>query len=125
MECPYCKKEMRAGAISAPRSQLVWCPNGEDGKPLSADWEGRVPLTRTPIFSFDESYVPAFYCPDCRRIILDVPEIKSRMDAVKRKWNSFTETVRKKREELETEHIEKKRERRAAERRRKDPWEID
>lgn len=125
MECPYCKGEMRQGALSAPGSQMGWCPNGEDGKPLSSDWEGRVPLTKAPIFKFDDYYVPAFYCPACRRIILDVPEIESRTAALRRKWNGFTEKAARKRAALEAERAEKTRERRSAERRKKDPWEVD
>ena len=73
MKCPYCGREMEAGSIQAD-NRLSWTPEGESpwGKTRWAKSPGSVELA--PYYLLAPAEVEAFYCPDCRKIVIDVPE---------------------------------------------------
>jgi len=107
---------MRKGGID---SQNGICWVAEQVVPGEAD---RVRLSP---YSLLISTVEAWYCPDCRKVIIDAPELESPVDIVQRKWKAFADEQAKKRAEQQAERAGKKHEQRAAERRKKDPWEVD
>jgi len=131
MECPFCHKEMQEGRIPSTGEQLRWCPVDESGSfdSYSYNVEKDVPLGRMPITQLSTFLTLSWYCADCRMVITPVPEIESRMDELKRKWNGFTEKLNEKRASAAAQREEtlreKQREKRSEERRRKDPWDID
>ena len=107
---------MRRGSIRS-QNGIYW-----EAEQAAQEEDDRVRLSPYSMLVFEAA---AWYCPECRQIILPVPEIETIRDSIARKWNGFTESLREKREALETERAAKKREKRADERRRKDPWEVD
>ena len=74
MLCPYCNKEMKLGEI-VPK----W---GVGHHPIVAphlyiDDEQQIPLTTghlTPLSLCVGNKFQCYYCLDCRKIILDIPE---------------------------------------------------
>lgn len=119
MECPYCKKEMKQGIIPRVRDRLIW--QGEyNRETFSLE---TVALQKYGLATVEDA--PAHYCPDCRVVIVPVPEFEKPEDMIRRKWNSFTEKMNARREASETRREEEKREKRNEKRRKKDPWEID
>ncbi|HBC31945.1 MAG TPA: hypothetical protein DC024_11980 [Clostridiales bacterium] len=75
MECPYCNKKMQLGAIEAD-NLLSWTPEGENkgrmGRIFRSDRSpNSVILAELNVFS--GSTVKAYYCIDCKKIIIDVP----------------------------------------------------
>lgn len=123
MECPYCHKEMREGALPITGEQLRWCPRMENGYIDLARPENCVPLSKPVLLRFEESETPSWYCENCRTVITPVPKIEDPMDKLKRKWNNFTEKLGEKRAAAEEKREERQREKRKEERRTKDPWE--
>lgn len=106
MECPFCKQEMKAGQIPADRAPLTWRGGGEE-----------IRLTRRPVLG--EECADAYYCPDCKQILLPVPQIERFSDRVKKTVDKLTAGVKKEWEDREAARQEKQTERR----RGKDPWE--
>lgn len=69
MNCPYCGKEAVKGYIDS-RDEIVW---------KKGDWRG---IFMDDVFYYDTvplaeyswlraSAVEAFYCPDCKKIVID------------------------------------------------------
>lgn len=114
MNCPFCGKEMQEGAIPAMRSPLIW-----RGKNLSGE---DVYLTNTPILFSQEA--AAFYCPDCRQIILPVPELESFSDKMEQKLDAVTEKISSVAQEFKEQRDEKRKEKETKKRKGKDPWEL-
>lgn len=72
-ECPYCHNPMKAGVIHQDRYALKWIPEEKDkGGVLSPLTKG-VKLTSL----MTQSYVEADFCPECKKIIIDVIEFKN------------------------------------------------
>ncbi|MBQ7492721.1 MAG: hypothetical protein IJT76_09105 [Clostridia bacterium] len=65
MNCPYCKKEMRPGWIQS-RDALGWSEK-KRAVPALAGLLAEVELL---------SATKAFYCPDCRKIVIDRDDMK-------------------------------------------------
>lgn len=113
MDCPFCGKEMRAGKIPS-RDHLKWYDSagGEDA------WTDGVRLSE----SFQEAQ--AFFCPDCRRIVMPVPEVEDFLDKIQRKIDVFSEKMEARQKEREAQRtqakIQKEREKFGS----KDPWEL-
>lgn len=105
MECPFCRKEMQEGYIPADRSALTWHGGGRE-----------VRLTYTPIL---EEKAEAFYCPDCRQIILPVPELETFSQRVKKAVGKLTAGAEKRKSDWD----EAQRKKEADRRKGKDPWE--
>ena len=114
MDCPYCKKEMRAGSISG-RDTLKWYPQGDL---LFSDQA--IILARGYL---DTPVAQAHYCPDCRMIIMPVPEIENHWKTIKDKWKRLTDDLEQKREEYTQQRQKAEAERKRIRRRKKDPWE--
>lgn len=121
MDCPYCGKEMREGGIPARQDAVKWL----SGDRKDAEWEAereRVLLSEVPYVTGKEAR--AFYCPDCRVVIVPVPEVKTASDKLKQKWDAFTEKVEAVHEEKEAQRAEAKEKREKRKKRGKDPWEL-
>ncbi len=73
MKCPYCGCEMQNGIIQAD-NLLSWIPDGESslGKTRWAKSPRSVVLA--PYYFLQPAEVEAFYCSDCRKIVIDVPD---------------------------------------------------
>jgi len=71
MICPYCNKEMKPGSIDV-YDTLSWSPEGESrpGTTKYSIADGGIKLAKYHLL-FAASKA-AFYCPDCKKIILDV-----------------------------------------------------
>jgi len=121
MECPYCKAEMKRGVI--PMDGYVRWVEGESYDPFDTVGHETVRLCASELLT--TSCAEAWYCAPCRVVIVPVKEFEGRMDAVKRKWNAFTDKMRDRRAASAAEREAAQRERRRAERGKKDPWEVD
>lgn len=115
MDCPFCGKEMKEGKIPS-RDHLRWVDSAEEGV-----WGGGIRLSGT----FQEAQ--AFFCPDCRRIVMPVPEIESVWDKMQRKIGDATEKLGVVREQLEERHAQAEQTKKQKEKEKKgkkDPWEL-
>jgi len=120
MECPYCKKEMRAGVIPGYRGRVEWIEDDLD------PWFGAERGLRLsePRFMTAER-AEAHYCPDCRIVLVPVRDYEEPLAKADRKLKDFTDKLERRRKEYEAQRAEEKQEKRRAERRKKDPWEVD
>ena len=110
MDCPFCGKEMKEGIIP---SGFKWVEDGQDA------WDG-IPLTVGLLGSAPKS----FYCPDCRQIVLPVPEKAGFLEAVQEKLDAAggkNEAVQKEWEARRTQAKDEKRKKNFGQ---KDPWEL-
>ncbi len=111
MDCPFCGKEMKEGTIP---SGAKWVEDGLDA------WEG-IPLT-VGIFGTTPK---SFYCPDCRRIVLPVPEKEEGvLDKMKQRLGEASEKLGAAREQWEAHRAQEKEEKRKKNFGTKDPWEL-
>ena len=72
MTCPWCGKEMEAGYLMGNRG-VWWAPGRPDAW---AKWVS--PATAEGAWQVDTegeffTYQTAWYCPDCRKLVADVP----------------------------------------------------
>ena len=111
MDCPFCGKEMKEGTIP---SGSRWIP--DDG--LDAGEE--VPLAVGLLGTVPKS----FYCPDCRQIILPVPEKAGFWEAVQQKIDAASEKLNAARGQWEARCGEERERRQKKEFGSKDPWEL-
>lgn len=117
MECPYCKKEMTHGLIQS-RDILTWTEGNEIGA-VRAD---AIQLSQPALLI---SAADAYYCADCRMVIVPVPEeIVSPLDRMGKKWKEMTARRQEVREERAAQRSEEKKEQEKEKRRKKDPWEM-
>lgn len=117
-KCPYCGKEMEAGTIPPVQYGVQWMKTYET--PTFEEPE-RVMLSSGSILN--PVTAKGYYCADCRKVIVDVPDWESPLDKLDKKWSAWAE---KRKEERETRAArrEEEREERAREKRRdNDPWE--
>lgn len=75
MNCPYCNKEMKPGTIQAD-NLLSWTPDGESQKGATRWSKSPNSITLAKYFFLTPAIVQAFYCTDCKKIVLDVNNIK-------------------------------------------------
>lgn len=66
MECPYCGEPMECGTISRDRYMTHWVA-GERGK-------GRLFRRRIPLLRMSMLDTEGFFCPKCKKVIIDVSE---------------------------------------------------
>ena len=102
MDCPFCGKEMKAGGIPSGRSAVYWQENSEE---IDAPRE-KVILSKNPVWGIEEA--EAFYCPDCRRIIVPVPEIETTGQKLKKKLDQVRSEIEKTRESWQQQKAEQK-----------------
>ena len=114
MICPFCGKEMREGFIPAGSSGLVW----RSGELLESD----VYLSRIPVLRGQSA--TAYYCPDCRQVIVPVPELEEFEDTVKRKLGAVMENFVVAKDGFMEQREEKQRQKEKEKRKGKDPWEL-
>ena len=109
MECPFCGKEMKEGLIPSS-DRLVW----RDKQ-----------LTDTVLLSgyFDEQ-AKAFLCPDCRQIVIPVPEIEGMWDKVQRKMDEASEKLGAVQAKWKEQREETKKQKKKEKFGQKDPWEL-
>jgi hypothetical protein len=71
MKCPYCDDEMKSGSIDV-YDTLSWSPKGEArrGSTKSGIALNGIVLARYHLIC--SSSKEAFFCPSCRKIIIDV-----------------------------------------------------
>lgn len=70
MICPYCNKEMKLGEIISHYQPIV-------SPQLYIDEDTEIPLTTShlsPLSILVGNVLKCYYCLDCRKIILDIPE---------------------------------------------------
>ena len=118
MECPFCGKEMRPGVIPPGQYGVRWISR-DNGSSMEVD---EVPLTRSHVLWYEDA--KAFYCPDCRQVIVPVPEKGETFgDKEDRKMDELYHKVDRFRKDRELRQSEKKEEKKWNKRREKDPWE--
>ena len=100
---------MRKGRLSGGRDHVCWKDAGPDAE--------LVRLTR-----FGEE-TQAFYCPECRKVTLDVPEIKPWTDLLAEPVDDVIDAVSTVYEEGKNLLEKGKEEREEKKKREKDPWE--
>ena len=124
-KCPDCGNEMRAGTIPLGRDALIWA----SGSPGDSDRE-RVLVGKASFW--EEEPVRAFYCPDCKVVVLSAPEAKALPDYLKKLkdgWNTAGEKLSAVWNSRGTRRKEAKKENRMEKRQKnikkgKDPWEL-
>ena len=123
MECPYCNKEMRAGYIWTGSKGASWWDNENNAENF---WgmPNRVPLFKGG-WAAEGLGPAAWYCADCRKIVMDVPEIERTGEKLKRRWNDLAGKATEKLKEARARRKEENREKKRETNRKKDPWEID
>ena len=115
MECPYCKKEMAKGTVSSARDDLCWYP---EDTPM----EGVVTLAKMSFLTPADA--TAYYCEDCRMVLVPVPEkIEGPMDKLKKKWNDISDKIETASEARQARQEEERKEKQREKRGKKDPWE--
>ena len=110
MDCPFCGKEMKEGIIP---SGSKWVEDGLDA------WEG-IPLTVGLLGKVPKS----FYCPDCRQIILPVPEVESVLEMMERKLSAVGGKLEAAQKQWETRKSQTKEQKKKKDFGSKDPWEL-
>lgn len=114
---------MRRGGIPSGQGRLEWVTDGNEGP--ESGLEDRVPLT--PIAWIFSQEAEAFYCPDCRKVIVPVPEIEPMAQKLQETADLVTDAVTDRVEQLrkdwETCRAERREEMKWKKREGKDPWE--
>ena len=112
MDCPFCGKEMKAGTIPSGDT-LKWRESG-----IEDTWGGDVRLS--------EAFKPvqAHYCPDCRQIVIPVPEIEDMWDKVQRKIDEASKKLGAVQEKWKDQREETKKQKKKEKLGKKDPWEL-
>lgn len=73
MECPYCKKEMIKGHIQTRGEVIKWLPANKNSQFLATRWEVKKNEMKLGKYSyFTGGDVDAYFCNDCKKIIIDV-----------------------------------------------------
>ena len=78
-------------------------------------------LSKNPVWRIEQA--EAFYCPDCRRIIVPVPEIETTGQKLKKKLDQIRSDIEKNRENWQEQKAEQKEDKKWNKRKGKDPWE--
>ena len=120
--CPYCGKEMRMGAIPAHQNRLKWLSGSQTDFEREEVW-----LSEYPLVTGKEAR--AFYCMDCKMVVLPVPELKSIPDQLEEKWSAAAEKLSAALASRETRREEAKRDKELEKRQKnikkgKNPWEL-
>ena len=117
MNCPYCGKEMQKGAIFTGQA-LEWRHNNGDTN--RAMWD-RVRLCK---LAWDGAELESDFCPDCRILIMPVPEVEAPVDAVKNKLKGLMDRTSGEIKKKKADYTADKAVREKQKRKTKDPWEV-
>ena len=109
MDCPICKQQMKQGVVPAERAALCW--RGETEVRLSKS-------------SFLYAEAEAFYCPECRHVMIPVPEIETFSDEMWKKLDDMTESVFSIMEKIGQQRKANQEQKKYEKRKGKDPWEM-
>ena len=115
MDCPFCGKEMREGTIPAG-SQLKWADSGAE--------ETLWGTAGVPLNSFFGGAVRGFFCPDCRQIVLPVPEMEGATEKWQRKLDAVSEKIGAAQKQWKARRSEVAEQKKKKEFGSKDPWEL-
>lgn len=120
--CPYCGKEMRAGAIPASRDRLKWLSGSREDYKREEVWLSEYPLVT-------DKEARAFYCADCKMVIVPVLDFKSIPDQLEEKWSAAAGKLSAAWDSREARREEAKRDKKLEKRQKnikkgKDPWEL-
>ena len=110
VECPICKQQMLKGVIPADR--------------LPVRWRGDETEVRLSKPSFLCEKAEAFYCPDCRQVLIPVPEIETFWDRMMNKLDDAEKVIQTAKEKFESHRSENQEQRKNKKRKGKDPWEM-
>ena len=116
MNCPYCGKEMQQG--------VVW--GAETWRPGNGDWLIGKEKEFVRLWNWRDLRQSAqgHFCPDCRILIMPVPEVEAPLDAVKNKlkglMNRSSGEIKKKKADFTADKDEREKQKRKT----KDPWEV-
>lgn len=114
MNCPFCGKEMRPGRILSGDG-AKWYDNADQENIFARGM--RLSETSKP--------VEGFFCPDCRQIILPVPEkTEDILDIVERKLSNAGDKIVAVQKEWEARRSQAKKRKQKKEFGSKDPWEL-
>ena len=113
MNCPYCEKEMRQGSIPISGGKPVWCGENPD-----TGFFDEIKLS-----NWMQS-IEAFYCSDCRQVIVPVPEIEDFFDKLDRKLDEVKEKFSAAKDDFVERRAEKQNQMEKHRRKEKDPWEM-
>lgn len=116
--CPYCGEEMETGEIPPVQYGVQWVKTYET--PTFEEPE-RIMLSSGSILS--PVTAKAYYCADCHKVIVDVPEWESALDKLDKKWSAWSEKRKEQREMRQEQHEEAVKEKQREKRRKNDPWE--
>ncbi len=109
MDCPFCGKELKEGLIPA-RDRLQWRDKNFTERVFLSSWTQEA---------------KAFYCPDCRQIILPVPErAEGVLDTMERKLSAMGDKIEAVQKRWETQRSQTKEQKKKKEFGSKDPWEL-
>ena len=73
MKCPYCNAKMKLGQIEAD-NLLSWKPDGERSTGGTRWAKSPNSIVLAKYFLLAPASVDAFYCKECKKIIIDVSE---------------------------------------------------
>ena len=73
MNCPYCNAKMKLGQIEAD-NLLSWKPDGERNTGGTRWAKSPNSIVLAKHFLLAPASVDAFYCKECKKIIIDVSE---------------------------------------------------
>lgn len=118
MKCPFCGKEMREGYIPVYRGDLTWLGKNEENE----SWNEKVVLSEYAMVRVQKP--EAFYCPDCRQVIIPIPELESFSDKMKEKLDDVVEKFTAAKDDFMEQREEKRKQREQKKREGKDPWEL-
>ncbi len=109
MDCPFCGKELKEGLIP-PRDRLQWRDKNFTERVFLSSWTQEA---------------KAFYCPDCRQIILPVPErAEGVLDTMERKLSAMGDKIEAVQKRWEAQRSQAKEQKKKKEFGSKDPWEL-
>ena len=73
MKCPDCNSDMKLGPIEAD-NLLSWKPDGEKSIGGTRWAKSSNSIVLAKYYMFTPASVDAFYCDNCKKIIIDVQE---------------------------------------------------
>ena len=106
MDCPFCGKEMKEGLIPA-RDRLQWRDKDFTDRIYLSSWSAEA---------------KAFYCSDCRQIVLPVSETEGMLDTLERKLSAVGDKIEAAQEQWETRRDQAREQKKKFG--QKDPWEL-
>lgn len=81
MKCPYCDREMKLGTINAS-NLLSWTPDGESASGITRWAKSPNAVVLAKWYGLIDASIEAFYCEECKKIIIDVPEKESKKKTI-------------------------------------------